>query len=405
MPLIAPFRALCPAPGLAGDVVAPPYDVLDTAEARVLAAGRPFSFLHLSRPEIDADPPADGSLPLDYGAAAARFAQMQATGVLVRDVAPCCWVYRLTRGGRDQTGIAAAFSLAAYRAGRIRRHELTLTDTEADRVRQIRALAAQTGPAFLIHRPDSAIDGTLARIARGTPAIDCLAQDGVRHRLWRLDAPEDIARVTAAFEAQPRLYIADGHHRTAAAARVDAARSQGGRFLAVSFASDALQILPVHRLVRDLDGLEVEAFLTRVRGRCALEPSAAPVLPGRPGEAGLYLDGAWYRLTLGGSGGTAQAGDPAEHLDVRRLQDRLLSPVLGIHDPREDPRLDFVGGVRGLQGLTAPVDGGAMRAAFALHPAAMADLLAIADLGATMPPKCTWFEPKLADGLLSLVLE
>jgi uncharacterized protein (DUF1015 family) len=435
MPLIAPFHALCPPPKRAVDVLAPPYDVIDTAEARALAVGRPWSFLHLSRPEIDLEPPPDPAAPLDYRPAAALLARMQAEGVLVRDPRPCCWVYRLSRAGRDQTGLAAAFSIAAYRVGRIRRHELTLAEKENDRVRQIAALGAQTGPAFLIHRRDPTIDDPLAQRAMSDPDLDCSARDGVRHRLWRLEAPEDVARIAAAFEAQPRLYIADGHHRSAAAARVDAAQAAGehrglaaGRLLAVSFPADALRILPVHRLVRDLNGLAAETFLARVRERCALEASPSPVLPGRRGEAGLYLDRSWYRLSLdsaagppaapgsqglaackegtpGPAVGEAPGRDPAAHLDARRLQDRLLAPVLGIRDPRRDPRLDFVGGIRGLQGLTAPVDSGAMRAAFALYPTAMDDLLAIADAGATMPPKCTWFEPKLADGLLSLPLD
>lgn len=436
MSLIAPFRALCPAPACADEVLAPPYDTLDSAEARAAAAGRPWSFLHLSRPEIDTQLPLDAAA-VDYRPAAALLRRMQAERILARDARPCFWVYRLSRDGRDQTGLAAAFSLAAYRAGRIRRHELTLAEKEDDRVRQIAFLGAQTGPAFLIHRQAATIDDTLARAAQREPDLDSLAPDGVRHRLWRVDDSQRITSLVAAFEDQARLYIADGHHRTAAADRVDAARQEqsapggsaaGGRFLAVSFPAESLRILPVHRLVRDLNGLDAATFLARVRACCRLEPSQSPVLPDQSGLIGLYLDRTWYRLSLdsaahpvvglasngavateGAAPGYAVYGvagaDLAAQLDVRRLQDLLLGPVLGIHDPRHDPRLDFVGGIRGLAGLTAPVDSGAMRAAFALAPTAMNDLLTIADAGATLPPKCTWFEPKLADGLLSLMLD
>jgi uncharacterized protein (DUF1015 family) len=413
MTLIAPFSGLRPAPGRAAELIAPPYDVMDAAEARTLVAGRPWSFLHLSRPEVDLSPDLDPDDPACYAKAAESFARMQAAGLLVRDAHPCYYCYRLTRGARVQTGLVVAASLAVYRAGRIRRHEVTLAAKEDDRVRQIAALDAQTGPAFLLHRRSPTINDTLESITQGTTVVDARAADGVRHQLWRVDDPPSIDRLTAAFEAQGRLYIADGHHRTAAAERIGAARAAANphltgaesynRFLAVSFPADQLQVLAVNRLVRDLNGLEASVFMGKVAARFGVAASPVPVQPDRSGEFGLYLDGAWYRLTLDPC--RIPDADPVARLDVRLLQDELLIPMLGIGDPRHDPRIDFVGGIRGLAGLVEPVDSGRMRIAFSLFPTPLSDLLAVADLGEIMPPKCTWFETKLADGVVSLVLD
>ncbi|WP_295454294.1 DUF1015 domain-containing protein [uncultured Thiodictyon sp.] len=413
MHLIAPFAGLRPAPGRAAELLAPPYDVMDTDEARALVAGRPWSFLHLSRPEVDLPPGLDPYDPACYAHAAATLGRMVSAGLLVRDRQPCYFVYRLTRGRQVQTGLVLAASLPAYRAGRIRRHEVTLAAKEDDRVRLIEALNAQTGPAFLIHRRDPMIDGTLAAVSRGVPDIDTQTADGVRHTLWVVADQPDIDRLTAGFDAQERLYIADGHHRTAAAERIGAARAavnphhtgaeSYNRFLAVSFPGDELQVLAVNRLVRDLNRLDAEAFLAQVAERFTVVGSPVPVAPAQPGEFGLYLDGAWSRLTL--HAGRIPRHDPVARLDVRLLQDQLLTPILGLGDPRHDPRIDFVGGIRGLDGLVQPVDSGAMRLAFSLYPTPLSDLLAVADLGETMPPKCTWFETKLADGMVSLILD
>jgi uncharacterized protein (DUF1015 family) len=421
MPLIAPFTGLRPAPGRAAEMIAPPYDVMDAAEARALVAGRPWSFLHLSRPEVDVPPDQCPDDPVCFTQAATTLARMGAAGLLRRDARPCYYCYRLIRGAQVQTGLVLAASLAAYRKGRIRRHEVTLTAKEEDRVRQIAALNAQTGPALLIHRRLPAIDDTLAAITQGEPAVDILAADGVRHILWPIADQPLIDRLTAGFEAQERLYVADGHHRTAAAERIGAARQAANpehtgaeaynRFLAVSFPADALQVLSVNRLVRDLNGRDAADFLRRIAERCTVTASPVPVLPDRPGEFGLYLDEtgnhvgnrAWYRLTLDPR--RLPTADPVARLDVRLLQDHLLAPILGIDDPRRNPRIDFVGGIRGLEGLMQPVDSGAMRLAFSLYPTALSDLFAVADRGETMPPKCTWFETKLADGMVSLVLD
>ncbi|KAA6184546.1 DUF1015 domain-containing protein [Thiohalocapsa marina] len=429
-PLIAPFCGLRPTPDIAGAVIAPHYDVMDTVEARAFAKERPWSFLHLSRAGIDLPAGTNPHAAQAYAQAAAQFLHMRAVGVLRADPAPCYYVYRATRGAQVQTGLVLAASVEAYQEGRIRRHELTLAAKEDDRVRQIEALDAQTAPAFLLHRRSPAIDDLLAQITEHPPALQAEAPDAVRdpkrdqhgdrvqHQLWVVDQPEQIAQLTAAFEAQPRLYIADGHHRTAAAARIADGRAQAAlgnrsahghwkRFLAVSFPADALQILAVHRLVRDLNGLNPTTFLRRIAERFDVTPSETAVLPEAPGLFGLYLDQRWYRLRLhaGRIPHRGSQADPVARLDVRLLQDQLLQPVLGIEDPRQDPRLDFVGGIRGLEGLIRPVDQGRMRAAFALHPASLEDLMAVADAGLTMPPKCTWFETKLVDGLVSLPLD
>jgi len=425
MSLIAPFTGLRPVPERAAELIAPPYDVMDAAEARALVVGRPWSFLHLSRPEVDFPADQCPDDPVCFTQAATTLARMGATGLLRRDARPCFYCYRLIRGAQVQTGLVLAASLAAYRKGRIRRHEVTLTAKEEDRMRQIAALNAQTGPALLIHRRLSAIDDTLAAITQGEPAVDVLAADGVRHTLWPIADQLLIDRLTAGFEAQERLYIADGHHRTAAAERIRAARQAANpdhtgtasynRFLAVRFPADVLQVLSVNRLVRDLNGLDAADFLHRVAERFTVAASPVPVLPDRPGEFGLYLDAtgdhtedhignrSWYRLILDPL--RVPTADPVARLDVRLLQNHLLAPILGIGDPRRDPRIDFVGGIRGLEGLMQPVDSGAMRLAFSLYPTALSDLFAVADRGKTMPPKCTWFEIKLADGMVSLVLD
>jgi uncharacterized protein (DUF1015 family) len=413
MSLIKPFAGLRPAPGRAAEVAAPPYDVMSSAEARAMVAGRPWSFLHISRPEVDLP---EGTDPYDaavYERARANLATMVDEGILVRDPEPRYYVYRLTMGAHRQTGLVVAASVAAYEANRIRRHELTRPVKEDDRVRQIEALAAQTGPVFLVHPSTAAIDERLAAVTRDAPEVDITREDAVRHELWSIADATSIAALTAAFEALPALYVADGHHRCAAAARVAASRraassgqaaeTAADHFLAVTFPHTQMQVLDYNRVVRDLNGLDTETFLRRVGEVFRVTPSGAPVRPVRPGEFGLYLDGAWYLLAIGAE--RIPMDDPVARLDVSLLQDHLIGPVLGIADPRRDERIDFVGGSRGLAGLTARVDSGEMRLAFTLFATRVEDLMAVADAGALMPPKSTWFEPKLADGLVSYLLE
>lgn len=407
MPLIAPFAGLRPAPGRAAELIAPPYDVLDTDEARLLAAGRPGSFLHLSRAELDFPAETDPAAPAVYRRAARHLDRLCAAGLLLRDDAPCLYCYQLVEGDHRQTGLVVAASVAAYRSGRIRRHEVTLLDKEDDRVRQIMALGAQTGPTYLIHRPAPAIDGLLATLTRTAPDAEATIADGtwdgVRHRLWVIREPATIDALVAAFEAQPRLYIADGHHRSAAAARIAAARRGTAEcFLAVSFPSDQLRLRAVHRLVRDAAGHAPPALLQRLAAHGTLRPADAPVMPDRHDEFGVYLARQWYRLTLRTT--VAAPTDPAAQLAVRRLQDQVLSTEFGIDNPRQDPRLGFVGDQRGSADVVAAVDSGAWSLAFTVAPPALDEVLALADAGALLPPKCTWFTPKLADGMVSLVL-
>ncbi|TVQ90639.1 MAG: DUF1015 domain-containing protein [Chromatiaceae bacterium] len=406
MPLIQPLAGLRPAPGYAAEVAAPPYDVVSLAEARALAAGRPWSFLHISRPEIDLPPDTDPYAPAVYAKARANLQQMLAAGVLVRDPCPHYYCYRLTMGDHCQTGLVAAAAVDAYHAGRIRRHELTRPAKEDDRVRQIAALGAQTGPVFLVYPAQAAIDASLTAVTSDPPAVDLTAADGVRHQLWPIADAARIAVLTAACEDLPSLYIADGHHRSAAAARVAADPTTPDphpSFLAVLFPHDQVRILAYNRVMRDLNGLTPAALLERIGGAFSVHASPTPVTPAAAGEFGLYLDRGWYRLRIHPR--LIPAADPVRRLDVSLLQDHLIGPVLGIADPRRDPRIDFVGGIRGLDGLCARVDSGEMRIAFALHPTDIGDLMAVADAGALMPPKSTWFEPKLADGLVSHVLD
>jgi len=399
-------------PERAADVAAPPYDVLSTDEASARAAGKPWSFLHISRPEIDLPPGTNAYAPQVYAKATENLQGMLAARILERDDEPCYYVYRITAQGHTQTGLVCAAAVAEYDSNRIRKHEYTRPDKEDDRVRQIEALNAQTGPVLVAypHAPD--VDAWLSQLATGTPVADVTADDNVRHSVWPIRSPEAIAALSAQFDALSALYICDGHHRSAAASRVAAARRrQAARwptqeheyFLAVCFPHRQLQILPYNRIVTDLNGLSVDAFLQRLSEGFNVEAAEAPIAPTTRGEFGLYVAGRWYRLFI--HAGLIPVTDPVARLDVSLLADHILAPILNIHDLRTDKRVDFVGGVRGTHALESRVDSGGMAAAFSLHPTHMEDLMAVADRGQVMPPKSTWFEPKLADGLVSHVLD
>lgn len=412
MPLIKPFPGLRPAPGRAADVAAPPYDVMNASEARLMVQGRPWSFLHISRPEVDLAEGIDPYAPEVYSKAAENMQRMREQRILLQDGSDCFYLYRLTMGEHVQTGIVAAASVAAYDRNRIRKHEFTRPSKEDDRVRQIEALAAQTGPVFLVYRSQADVDTRMDKLTERKPEIDITAADGVRHQLWVVDDGEAIAQLMRSFDAMPALYVADGHHRSAAASRVAAARGSGvtplaaeaphDYFLAVIFPHDQVQILDYNRVVRDLNGLDREQLLERVGAHFSIVPSATPVKPVRHGEFGMYLPGQWYRLQVEES--RIPLEDPVQRLDVSILANELLRPILGITDQRTDERIDFVGGIRGLPGLQARVDSGEMAVAFAVRPTDMEALMAVADAGEVMPPKSTWFEPKLADGLVSHLL-
>jgi uncharacterized protein (DUF1015 family) len=303
----------------------------------------------------------------------------------------------------------AVASVPDYDSNRIRKHEFTRPDKEDDRVRQIEALNAQTGPVFLTYKHHPDIDELVARITAGTPEVYVTADDGVRHTLWVLREPAAIETITSTFDTMKNLYIADGHHRSAAASRVAAARRKADveqssdYFLAVIFPQHQMKIMDYNRVVIDLNGLDSAAFLRRIAEQFSVQASAAPVKPAKPNEFGLYLPGQWYRLEIRAD--LIPQSDPVARLDVSLLQNHLIAPVLGINDPRRDKRIDFVGGIRGLAELEKRVDSGEMAAAFALFATSMEDLMAVADAGEVMPPKSTWFEPKLADGLVSHVLD
>ncbi|MBU1424399.1 MAG: DUF1015 family protein [Gammaproteobacteria bacterium] len=413
MSLIRPFAGLRPAPSRAAEVAAPPYDVLSTDEARVRAQGKPWSFLHISKPEIDLPVGTDPYAAEVYAKAAENLDKMLAAGVLTRDGQPCYYAYRLIMNGHSQTGLVAAASVADYDTNRIRKHEFTRPDKEDDRVRQIDALNAQTGPVLLAYPAAPQVDAILHAATGATPDADVTAEDGIRHSIWVIRDAAVLAQLTAAFDGMHALYIADGHHRSAAASRVAAARRAANPvhdgnesynyFLSVIFPHHQMKILDYNRVMTDLNDMDAATFLQRIGEHFSVQPSSAPVKPARPGEFGLYLPGQWYRLNIRTD--LIPANDPVARLDVSLLQNHLIGPVLGINDPRRDKRIDFVGGIRGLPELEKRVDRDGMAVAFSLYATRMEDLMAVADANEVMPPKSTWFEPKLADGLVSHVLD
>ncbi|WP_275099500.1 DUF1015 domain-containing protein [Sedimenticola hydrogenitrophicus] len=412
MSLIRAFPGLRPAAGRAEEVAAPPYDVMSDTEARAMVEGRPWSFLHISRPEVDLPADVDPYAPEVYAKAAENLATMRREGVLTQDSRDCFYVYRLTMGTHTQLGVVAAASVDAYDDGRIKRHELTRPAKELDRVKQISALNAQTGPVFLAYPSDERIDDLLDGAAEGDPDMEVTGSDGVHHQIWVLSDKTRITALTLLFEGLPALYVADGHHRSAAASRV-AAQCRAGNpqhtgeepynyFLSVIFPHKQTRILDYNRVVRDLNGMTGEQFLRVVGERFRVKEMDQPVKPEQTGHFGMYLAGTWYRLVL--EDARIPSLDPVASLDVSLLANELLEPLLGIADQRTDNRIDFVGGIRGLKALEQRVDSGEWAVAFALYPTTMNALMAVADAGRIMPPKSTWFEPKLADGLVSHLL-
>jgi uncharacterized protein (DUF1015 family) len=407
MPLIRPFAGLRPVPERVEDVAAPPYDVLNSVEARERAAGKPMSFLHISKAEIDLAENTDPYDPAVYAKAAENLQKLVDDGVLIREDQPKYYVYRLKMGDIVQTGLVAAASVKHYDTNRIRKHEFTRPAKENDRVAQIEALNAQTGPVLLAYKSDDEIDALIDGVAQGTPIYDLVADDGIAHTFWIVEDKTVEDKLSAGFDAMDAIYIADGHHRSASASRV--AKTKGGSdndmshyFLSVIFPHKQMKIFDYNRVVTDLNGLTKEDFIRKVRENFSCEKESAPVKPAKPNEFGMYLDGEWYRLNINPE---RVSDDPVARLDVSLLANNLLAPVLNITDPRTDPRIDFVGGIRGLQGLEKRVDSGEMVAAFSMYATSMEDLMRVADANEVMPPKSTWFEPKLADGLVSHVLD
>ena len=401
MPLLAPLRALRPPPELAPAIAAPPYDVVSSSEARALAAGNPRSFFRISRPEVDLPEGIDEHSDPVHARGRRALDEFRKNGWLLLDDAPRFSLYRQRMGTHVQTGLVASASVDAYGRGDIKRHELTRPDKEDDRTRHIDTLEANDEPVFLAYRARPSVDAVLRRGAERQPDLSFTSDDGVEHTVWVLPSSENAA-IEAALSELDTLYIADGHHRSAAAARVQALRRSRGRgqgewdwFLAVVFSHEALQILPYNRLVKDLGPGGSAALLEGLRARFEVTAAARPE-PESPHRFGLYLDGRWWRLVARPA---TVPSDARGALDVSILQDTVLGPLLGIQDPRRDPRIEFVGGIRGTRELQARVDRGEARAAFALWPTSMQELLEISDAGQIMPPKSTWFEPKLRSGL------
>lgn len=403
MTLLRPFAGLRPTAGNAAAVLAPPYDVLSSDEARVRASGRPWSFLHISKPEIDLALGVNPYSPEVYAKGVENLQALLSAQILAQDPQPYYYIYRLTMGTHSLAGLVATASVAAYNTNRIRRHEFTRPDKEDDRVRQITALNAQTGPVLLAYRSAPAVDALLLQGAQGSPEVAVVADDGIRHELWVVRDAELIQQLTTAFDAMDSLYIADGHHRSAAASRVAAQRGDAaaGYFLAVVFPHQQMQIMDYNRVVKDLHGLTEAQFLQQIKTHFTLQPTPEAIKPMQVGQFAMYLPGQWYQLQIDPA---AIPADPVASLDVSLLADHLLAPILGIVDPRRDARIDFVGGIRGLAELQRRVDSGEMAVAFALYATQMEQLMTVADSGQVMPPKSTWFEPKLADGLVSYVL-
>jgi uncharacterized protein (DUF1015 family) len=402
--VIYPFRALRPPVERVEQVASVPYDVVNTEEARALAAGNPLSLLHVTRPEIDLPDGTNIYSAEVYARAAENFQKLVETCPLETEAEPSLYLYRLVMGGHEQIGVAACCAVDEYDRDLIRKHERTRPDKEDDRTRHMLELRAQTGVVFLTYRADRRIDALASSVVATDPLYDFTAPDDIRHTLWRAPAPDALVR---AFAEVPLLYIADGHHRAASASRARAhLREQNpqhtgaeeyNRFLTVIFPSDQMQILPYNRVVKDLHGMSAEDFLAAVEAKFSVTEGSADA-PAR-GQFRMYVSQRWYNLTPLDAP-QPQAADPTATLDVSVLQDNLLDPILGIKDVRTDKRIDFVGGIRGASELERLVNEGRAAVAFSLSPTTIEDLLTVSDARGIMPPKSTWFEPKLRDGLL-----
>jgi uncharacterized protein (DUF1015 family) len=399
MAVIRPFRAVRPDPAAAPRVAAVPYDVVDTEEARALARENPLSFLHASRAEIDLPAGTDPHEDIVYRTAAERYRALKREAPFVMDAEPSLYLYHLHSNGHGQTGVAACYSLDDYDSNVIKKHERTRRDKEDDRTRHIVELRAQTGPVFLAHRPNAQVDEMSRRVrATADPIIDFTALDGVRHAIWRVGS-SSIPALVDAFKGIDALYIADGHHRAASAARARSAVGDSDAancFLAVAFPSDQLRILPYNRVVRDLNGMTPEHFLREIARTFAIK-SGGPT-PSERGQVSMYLTRNWYTLDLESAGVIGKS--VIDRLDGNVLQERLLKPILGIQDVRTDKRIDFIGGAKGTHALEQAVDSSKMAVAFSMYPVSIVELMEVSDAGEIMPPKSTWFEPKLRDGLL-----
>jgi uncharacterized protein (DUF1015 family) len=406
MTKVKAFRALRPVAGSADQIAALPYDVMDSNEARVMVKDKPLSFLHVDKAEIDLDPSVDIYADEVYEKARTNFLALRSSGKMLKDESDCYYIYRQTMDGRIQTGIVACPAVDDYLNDTIKKHEHTRADKEADRIRHVDTLDANTGPIFLTHKPDSRLSAITANWMSAHDPIFSFTADNVKHEGWIIDKAETIAEIAAHYDSIPALYIADGHHRCASAVRVAEKRRKANPgytgdeefnyFLAVIFPSDQLTIFDYNRLVKDLNGLSEKEFLDKLSESFDVETASGMVKPSAKHEFGLFMNGVWRRLRA--KAGKWNNNDPVERLDVSILQNLLLRPILGIDDPRRDKRIDFVGGIRGLGELERRVNAG-MTLAISMYPTTLDDLMDIADAGQIMPPKSTWFEPKLLSGL------
>lgn len=422
--IVKPFAAVRPTASVADQVAALPYDVYDRVEAVAAVDGEPLSFLNIDRPETQFSADVDMYAPEVYAKARELFDARRADGTFVTEPAPCFYLYELTMGGRSQTGVVACCAIDDYLENVIKKHENTLEKKELDRIRHIDALDAQTGPIFLTYRDSDAIDILVAAVKKTAPLYDFAGEDGVTHRVWRMAAASEetacsqaYAGLVAAFAKVPCAYIADGHHRAASAVKVGLARREANPgydgteefnyFMSVLFPASQLSILAYNRVVRDLNGLTKDEFLNALAGENGpfeiIHKQESQLEPIDKGAVGMYLDREWYGL---GVKPEFESSDPVEGLDVSILQEKVLAPILGIGDPRTDGRIEFVGGIRGLRELERKVNrvdarGDGPAVAFAMFPTSIDELLNVADAGRLMPPKSTWFEPKLRSGLFA----
>ena len=407
MAFIKPFRAVRPRQELAERVASLPYDVMSVAEARCMADGNPYSFLHITRPEIDLPVGTDSHDEPVYEQGHVNLQNFMKDGILVQDPQEYYYIYRQRMGNLLQTGLVTCASVDDYQSGVIRKHELTRADKEEDRVKHIDRLDANDEPVFYTYRHSTEISSLVARLAEGTPEYDFTTDDGVEHMLWVVRDRAQVDRLTTLFAPVSPLYVADGHHRSAAASRVRELRRAANpghkgdedynTFLTVIFPDDEMTIMPYNRVVDDLNGLTACDFLTHIGESFDLMPAQGRYQPERRHRFGMYLQGEWYRLSP--KPGSFDEADSVVRLDVSILQNNLLRPVLGIVDPRTDQRIHFVGGIRGIAELERLVDSGEHAVAFALYPTSLDELMALSDEGKIMPPKSTWFEPKLRSGL------
>jgi uncharacterized protein (DUF1015 family) len=407
MATLRPFKAYRPKPEYAAEVAAKPYDVLNSQEAREEVKGHPLSFLHIGKPEVDLDPTVDIHDAIVYEKGRDNLQKLISDGVLVEDAQPCLYLYAQTMGDHTQYGLVGCAAVEEYWDDTIKKHEYTRKDKEEDRCNHVRVTNAHTGPIFLTYPDHADVDTIVDGVRAQPPVTDHVAPDGIRHQTWVISDDATLTRLTEIFTQIPNLYVADGHHRSAAAGIVGRERAQANSdhrgdeeynfFLAVYFPAGQLRIMDYNRVVKDLNGLSTDEFFARLGEQFTVTPAPEKVHPAGKGRYGLYMDGSWYEVKANDA--LTSNPDPVLSLDVAILQNHVLNPLLGIEDPRTDKRIDFVGGIRGLGELERRVNSGEMKLAFSLHPTSIEELMSIADAGQVMPPKSTWFEPKLSDGL------